>query len=118
MLKIIKKDNIIQDGDISAQIKGKLIKFYFYNKYPAVMVQIENNDHEVIWQGNLDQEHMNIYPRKLISILDDTKIENYYLYPDSEDVNNLFIRITGLQEGQSINQIKVLYEDTQVNISN
>jgi len=111
MLKIIKKENIIEDGVISTQVKGKLIKFNFRCKYPNVMLRIENQDNEVLWQGSLDQEKLNIYPRKTIEILDTTKLENFYLFPDNVDGNNLFIRITGLEEGQRIDLIKVLYDD-------
>ena len=114
MLKIIKIPNIIQNGSIKAQVKGKLLKLYFYNKYPEVNIQVENQDHEVIWQGFLDKEHFNIYPRKQIDILGQTKIEHFYLFPNTLDESNLFIRITGLKEGQKIEMIKVLYDDIQV----
>lgn len=114
MLRIIKKENIIENGMIQGNIQGELIKLYFYCKYPNVLVQVETQDREVIWQGNLNQEHLNIYPRKMINILDETKIEKYHLLPDSLDQNNLFIRITGLNEGERIDKMKVLYEYDQI----
>lgn len=113
MLKILKKENIIEDGVIQANIKGKLIKLYFNNKIPGVIIQLENQDHEIIWVGELNQEHLNIYPRKIIEILDETRMENYYLFPNNLDTNNIFMRITGIKEGESINMIKILYEDMQ-----
>ena len=113
MLKIIKKENITQNGKISTQIKGKIIKFYFYNENPNVMLQIETEDKEVLFQGSLDQKHMNIYPRKSIQILDINILEHYYMFPNDLESNNLFIRITGLEEGQKINMVKVLYDDKQ-----
>lgn len=114
MLKIIKKENIIQDGVIDAQVKGKLIKFYFKCNYPNVLIQIENQDNEIIWGGFLDLPILNIYPRKIIDIVQKTKLEHFYLFPNHTDKTNLFIRITGLEEGQSIDMIKVLYEDTNI----
>ena len=114
MLKIIKKENIIQDGVIDTQIKGKLIKFFFKCNYPNVLIQIENQDNEIIWSGFLDQPILNIYPRKIIEILDKTKLEHFYLFPNHNDLNNIFVKITGLEEGQKIDMIKVLYEDTNI----
>lgn len=111
MLKIIKSENIKENTKISAYVKGKLIKCYFHCLYPNVNIQIENQDHEIILVWDLDQEHFNIYPRKTISLYGETKIEHFYLFPNNRDTNNIFIRILGLEEGQNINMIKILYED-------
>ncbi len=109
----MKEENIIINKTLPGKLRGKIIKLYFKCKYPNVLVQVENIDHEVIWQGHLDQENKNVYPRKVIEIFDKTELEYFYMHPNTNDTNNLFIEITGLQEGQNIEMLKIVYDDKE-----
>ena len=115
MLKIIKKEKLIQDGVMSTKVYGKLIKVYVRveNPLPDVILKIFNQDSEIIAQLPIEQNVINLYPIKE-SVKGDSKlVDNYYLHPNDNESSNLFIQVIGLKEGQKIDMIKVLYDDTQ-----
>jgi len=110
MIKLIKEDNITSNIEKFVRCEGMILKINIKSKIPLpnVVVQIENEDNEILFMGMLENKNMNIYPIHEIVQGDIYKVDKFYSFGD------IGLKVSGLEEGQVIDSIKLFYEYTQI----
>lgn len=111
MLRIIEEPNITQNiKQKITRLEGKVLKVNIKSQtaLPEVFVQIETEDNEILFSGFIENKNMNIPTIHEMIIGDSSKVDYFY------SLGNIYLKVTGLKEGEKIDCIKILYEYTQI----